>query len=178
MRELKLKRTGKYLTLLLRHAPEKESLNMDTQGYVSTKQILEKLDLTDEDLKWIVDNDNKSRFKFNYDKSKIRACQGHSLDWIHLHLQEEIPPSILFHGTSYGNYHNIKRYGGISKMKRQYVHLSSDINTAKNVGSRKGTPMVIQIDTEAMVNDGVKFYRSDNDVWLTDFVSIKYFING
>ena len=178
MRELKLKRTAKYLTHLLRHAPEKEDLTMNVRGYVKTAEILKKLSLSMDDLQWIVDNDNKERFKFNEDKSEIRCSQGHSMDWIHLELKESIPPSILYHGTSYSNYHNIKKYGGISKMQRQYVHLSSDIYTALLVGKRHGNPMVIEIDTEAMRNDGVKFYLSDNNVWLTEFVSIKYFING
>ena len=43
-----------------------------------------------------------------------------------------IPPEILYHGTATKFLESI-REKGILKRNRQYVHLSSDIETAKNV---------------------------------------------
>lgn len=58
--------------------------------------------------------------------------------------------------------------------KRLYVHLSGDIETATNVGSRHGKPVVYRVDTGRMTEDGIKFYLSANNVWLTDKVPTKY----
>ena len=62
-------------------------------------------------------------------------------------------------------------------MGRQYVHLSGDFETAMAVGRRHGVPVVITIDAEAMVRDGVTFYRSENGVWLCGHVEPKYFVS-
>ena len=171
-----IKRKARYLTLLLRHSPEKENLEMDVQAYVSVDSVLLALKLTQKELEWIVTNDNKSRFKFNYNKTKIRASQGHSLPWVKLQYASQIPPPILYHGTSWKNYEKILKAGGIDKMDRQYVHLSSDIHTATNIGKRHGECKIINIDTFSMIKDGIQFYLSDNDVWLVDSIDKKYFI--
>jgi putative RNA 2'-phosphotransferase len=65
---------------------------------------------------------------------------------------------------------------GIKSMTRQYVHLSDNINTARKVGARHGKIVVIVIDTKKMSEDGIKFYKSENGVWLTDYVDTKYFL--
>lgn len=165
---------SRYLTLLLRHSPEKENLYMDENSYVSVEQILNVLDISYEELEWIVNNDNKSRFKFNYNNTKIRACQGHSIPWLKIQYQNVIPPDFLYHGTCEKFFLKIKN-NGIYKMNRQYVHLSEDLLTAKSVGKRHGNPIIIKIDTKNMLKDGIKFYISENGVWLTDFVDRKYF---
>ena len=63
---------------------------------------------------------------------------------------------------------------GVSKMNRKHVHLSEDIETAMKVGKRHGEPIVLSIDTKQMFDDGIKFYRSNNGVWLTEKVNPKY----
>ena len=57
-------------------------------------------------------------------------------------------------------------------MKRLYVHLSKDIETAFKVGSRHGKAIVLVIDTKAMCEDGCKFYYSQNGVWLTEDIDL------
>lgn len=59
-------------------------------------------------------------------------------------------------------------------MKRLYVRLSKDIETAFKVGSRHGKAIVLVIDTKAMCEDGCKFYYSQNGVWLTEDIDYKY----
>lgn len=59
-------------------------------------------------------------------------------------------------------------------MSRQYVHLSSDIEMAKQVGSRHGKYLIYKVYADKMHNDGYKFYLSKNNVWLTDFIPNKY----
>lgn len=63
---------------------------------------------------------------------------------------------------------------GITRQTRQYVHLSTDCETALKVGRRHGKPVILEVNSEAMFNDGCRFYLSDNGVWLTDTVPVKY----
>lgn len=128
--------------------------------------------LTFEELDEIVETNDKKRFIFNEDKTRIRANQGHSID-INLALIPQKPPKFLYHGTAQSNIDSIFEKG-IEKRNRQHVHLSQDIETATKVGMRHGKPVILTIDTEKMFDDGIEFYLSENNVWLTDFVDIKY----
>ena len=60
-------------------------------------------------------------------------------------------------------------------MNRQYVHLSDKFETAEAVGRRHGKLVVLDINSAQMHADGILFYRSQNGVWLTDYVDPKYF---
>lgn len=170
-----LSRKDKYMSLLLRHQPEKEQLDMDKFGWVPVKQLLSRLDMTMEELEEIVATNNKKRFSFNDDKTKIRANQGHSIP-VDVQLKEVEPPTILFHGTATRFLSSIYDKGLI-KGQRNHVHLSETIETATNVGQRHGKVYVLHIDAQQMFADGYKFYLSENGVWLTDFVPRKYILN-
>ena len=61
----------------------------------------------------------------------------------------------------------------ISK-SRLYVHLSSDMETAKKVGSRHGKPVIYEIDCRQMAEDGYPFFESANHIWMTKTVPMKY----
>jgi putative RNA 2'-phosphotransferase len=39
---------------------------------------------------------------------------------------------------------------------------------------RHGKPVILTIRTGKMAEDGILFYLSENNVWLTDFVDAKY----
>lgn len=174
MNKEKLTRKSRSITYLLRHNPG--DLKMDKNGWVSTDDILKSVDITLDELKEIVETNDKQRFSFDYTLTRIRANQGHSIN-VDLDLKESIPPVYLFHGTSMDNFEKIMKYGGISKMKRQHVHLSSDRDTASNVGkrqSKKENPHILIISSYKMFIEGHKFYLSDNGVWLTDFVPKRY----
>ena len=126
------------------------------------------------DLEKIVRTDNKQRFTFNEDKTKIRANQGHSIP-VDVELPAAIPPETLWHGTGEKYVASIDQQGLIPK-GRLYVHLSSDAATATKVGSRHGKPVLYTVKAKEMHDDGYKFYLSKNGVWLTKEVSVKYLI--
>jgi len=50
------------------------------------------------------------------------------------------------------------------------VHLSATIETASTVGARRGVPVVLRVDTAAMVAAGYQFRISANGVWRVDHV--------
>ena len=119
-----------------------------------------------------METNDKKRFILNEDKTRIRANQGHSID-IDLALKPQQPPEFLYHGTAEANLASIFEKG-IEKRNRQHVHLSQDKETATKVGMRHGKPQILTIKTGEMFQDGIDFYLSENNVWLTDFVDAKY----
>lgn len=106
------------------------------------------------------------------DRLMIRANQGHSIP-LQLDYQALTPPEILYHGTATRFLHSIKEQG-LLKGKRLHVHLSDDKATAIKVGSRHGKPAVLLIESMQMHKDGFVFYKSENNVWLTDHIPPAY----
>ena len=164
---------GKKLAFLLRH--DKEALDnglIDQNGWRNVSELVSSKGYSIDLIEEIVETNNKKRYEFNEDHTKIRARQGHSIN-VDVGLSEAEPPAILYHGTSSDVIETILKEG-IKKGSRLYVHLSKDTETATNVGSRHGTPCLLSIDTKKMYEDGVKFYLSNNGVWMTDYVDNKY----
>ncbi|MCD1115507.1 RNA 2'-phosphotransferase [Chryseobacterium turcicum] len=177
MNEKHKKKTSKFLSYVLRHHPELINLNLDENGWANVDELIAKSTndsqgFTFEELDEIVETNDKKRFIFNEDKTRIRANQGHSID-INLALISQQPPEFLYHGTAQCNIDSILEKG-IEKRSRQHVHLSQDKETANKVGMRHGKPIILTINTQKMFEDGIKFYLSENNVWLTDFVDAKY----
>lgn len=176
-----LTRIGKYMSMLLRHKPEKENLILDKYGYVSTKILCNALKLNQKELDWIVNNNNKKRFSYkNEKKDYIKANQGHSIN-VDLNLKLIEPPDLpplLFHGTSWKK-NEIIYEEGLKKMSRHHVHLSNNIDTAYNVGNRqvkkKSDIWIITINAKKMWEDRYNFFISENGVYLTDHVPSIYF---
>lgn len=168
------KKISKFLSLVLRHKPEVLDLEMDENGWTSVADLLEKMNrppyaLSFEDLKFIVDNNDKRRFVFSPDFTMIRANQGHSIE-VDLALREQTPPGVLYHGTAMKNLGSIRKQG-LLKGERHHVHLSVDRETAIKVGSRHGKPVVLPVAAMNMYQSGIKFYKSENGVWLTEHVA-------
>lgn len=170
---------GRFLSLVLRHDPGAAGIALDEHGWADVGELLagvnrtgRKIDMAA--LERIVRENNKRRYSFNEDRTKIRANQGHSVA-VDVELRETEPPERLYHGTATRFLPSIYKEG-LRKMSRQHVHLSGNFETAMAVGKRHGIPTVITIDAGAMARDGVKFYRSENGVWLCGEVTAKYFI--
>lgn len=165
------------LSKILRHRPEMIGLELDENGWADVVELLEKIGtppLSMEDLKMVVETNDKKRFAFNDDFSKIRANQGHSVK-IDLALKTIQPPALLFHGTATKNVQSIENKG-LMKGARNHVHLSVDENTAKKVGSRHGKPVVLKVKAQEMFEAGFVFNISDNGVWLTDHVPVHFLV--
>lgn len=160
---------GKHLSFLLRHDTE---YNFDEHGYREVSDLINNHGYTKQELEEIVETNDKKRYEFNSNHTKIRARQGHSID-INVDLKEATPPDSLYHGTATRFLESIFKEG-LKKMNRNHVHLSENMKTANEVGKRYGKPVLLKIDSKRMYNDGIKFYLSNNNVWLTDYVPITY----
>lgn len=171
-----LKETSKYMSLILRHKPETIGITLDEHGWADVDELIAGVAKTHkmnmDILEEIVRIDEKQRYAFNDDKTKIRANQGHSVQ-VDVELEEKEPPKILWHGTGEKYVDSIDEQGLIP-MSRLYVHLSKDEETAVKVGSRHGKPVLYIVKAADMFKDGYKFYLSKNGVWLTMEVPVKY----
>ncbi len=169
---------SKYISLILRHKPEVIGIVLDEHGWADTEQLIAGIRRTkpiDMDLlETIVRTDEKQRYSFNADHTKIRANQGHSIP-VDAELQEMKPPEQLYHGTGEKYTGSIEQQGLLPK-SRLYVHLSSDSATAYRVGSRHGKPVVYLVNAGEMYRNGYTFVCSVNGVWMTKQVPVSYLV--
>ena len=164
---------SKFLSLVLRHKPQTIGLQLDKQGWADTQELIDKCNefgkkIDRKTLIHVVETNNKKRFSFNEDGSRIRASQGHSIK-IDLGYTPLQPPTVLYHGTATRFLSSIWEKGLIKK-DRHHVHLSADKETAQKVGARHGKPVILLIDALEMHRQGHAFFKSENDVWLTERV--------
>jgi putative RNA 2'-phosphotransferase len=177
MEQNKITQISKRLSLVLRHQPQLIDIQLDSQGWVEVETLINAFSkhffpITLAELETVVAENNKKRFAFSEDKTKIRASQGHSVE-IELGYQAQTPPTILYHGTAKKFWESIQKEG-LKKRDRHHVHLSAEIETAKNVGSRHGSPLVLIVEAGKMHLAGFEFFVSENGVWLTDNVPIDF----
>lgn len=169
-----LKNASIYLSLILKHKPEQAGIKLDRHGWANVDELIKgvskKYPIDKDILEEIVATDSKQRYSFNEDHTLIRANQGHSIP-VDVELEQVEPPEYLYHGTGEKYRQSIDNIGLISK-SRLHVHLSSDVTTAIDVGSRHGDPVVYKVHTGEMHKAGFIFYRSKNGVWLTERVPV------
>ena len=169
---------SKEISYALRHAPWEYELEMDEEGWVPVGQLLDALHRTDRwsniceaDLIEMIEKSEKKRHELI--DGKIRAFYGHSTP-IKILKEEKMPPNFLYHGTARRFLESIHE-NGLLPQRRQYVHLSQDIETAEKVGSRHDNkPCILIIDAKKAWNEGIKFYLGNEKVWLADTIPSRY----
>ena len=117
------KEISKFMSLVLRHQPEKINIILDENGWTDVAIFLSQMNtkgfsVDGKKLEEIISTNEKQRFALNDTKDRIRANQGHSVE-IDLGLSPTEPPKILYHGTSQNAISSIKEQG-ITKQNRQH----------------------------------------------------------
>jgi putative RNA 2'-phosphotransferase len=157
----------------LRHEPWLYELELDSEGWVPVESLIAAIraessamtDVSTVDLLQMIDRSDKKRHQIQDDK--IRALYGHSTPQ-KIQKQPGQPPTLLFHGTSPELASRISSEG-LKPMGRQYVHLSTDMIVADQVGKRKAPhPVIVTVCAENAWQAGVRFYRGNDRVWLVD----------
>lgn len=161
---------SKYMSLILRHTPEQYGIVLDARdGSCPLEELVHVLreqkgwsDITEADIRQVVQQSDKQRFEINADR--IKARYGHS----HTQVQYEqgTPPAILYHGTHEQAVSAIENQG-LLPMNRQYVHLSASTHFAELAGKRRGSLVLLQVDTVQAIADDVTFYFAGHEVWLS-----------
>ncbi|PVZ11053.1 putative RNA 2'-phosphotransferase [Actinomycetospora cinnamomea] len=163
-------RLSKRMSRALRHDPARVGLVLDAQGWAPLDAVCAALRVSRADVEDVVAHGSKQRFEVAGER--IRARYGHSLPG-HVELPAIDPPAVLFHGTGAATVEAILR-DGLRPGARQYVHLSSDEATAREVGARHGRPVVLHVDAGRAAADGHVFLRGNADTWLADELAPRY----
>lgn len=173
-----LDETSKFLSYVLRHAPETIGLELDSDGWADIDLLIlcasrnERV-LDRNLLETVVKESEKKRFIISENKQHIRAAQGHSIRSVTLQHAQMVPPKFLYHGTATRFLESIYEKG-LSPGARHHVHLSENPETAHSVGLRYGKAVVLKIEALRMHEMGFKFYKAENEVWLIDKVPAEW----
>jgi putative RNA 2'-phosphotransferase len=180
------RRLSKFVSGALRHFPDDTGLELDRGGWTDyenlTSAVTRKYDWAErEHLDAVVATDSKGRFET--EGNRIRASYGHSVD-ADLDADETEPrggesdgseiPDRLYHGTDPDNLDSILA-AGLKPMGRQRVHLSGSPDEAREVGRRHtSNPVVLQVDSSAMIADGLKIAKRGVETYTTSGVPPEY----
>ncbi len=179
MNEKELNSLSRILAGILRHFPEKFGLMMDGRGWVDISELIKAIGTERSGFSWLkpyhiealVETDPRERYQI--DGGMIRAKYGHSID-VNL---DDLPLANLkeyFYPVTEEE-REIILEGGIHPVDRRKVHLSTSLEKAVEAGRvRTDNPVILRIDGEKAMRDGVKIYRASRDVCITDNIDAKY----
>lgn len=190
-----LDRASRKLTQILRHQIIDYNLEISPNGYVKLNDILnlklrELKNLTINDINLIVDTNEKKRLEINIIDNQIyiRAVQGHNKnvgqlivdDEALIEIKSDYPNQYIYHGTQ-SLYVNSIMKNGLNRMNRKHIHFVENIESEKQIsGFRTNSNSIITVDMKKCMEDGIKFYKSNNNVILTEgnngIIEAKYFI--
>jgi len=148
---------------------------MRPDGYVRIAELLRHLNgATVEDIERVVASNDKQRFRLEEIDSvlHIRANQGHTVtavaDEMHVEVLQSGEIPVCLHGTDYASWEFI-RESGLSRMKRRHIHMAVGEPEAGGVisGMRASCDVSIHIDVARAMAEGVRFFRSSNNVILS-----------
>ncbi len=96
MEDPKLVRTSKYLSFILRHAPETIGLKLDNDGWAEVEELIQcaaeaGMRLDARIIGEVVCTSDKKRFTLSHDGLRIRAAQGHSAASANIRYAEAAP---------------------------------------------------------------------------------------
>ncbi|KAI8966982.1 hypothetical protein BDF20DRAFT_830411 [Mycotypha africana] len=184
---------SKKLSYVLRHGAVKENISILPSGFVAIKDLLSHpkfRKVSFENIRHVVDNNDKNRYELMHNEDEdewyIRACQGHSIAHIDTkQLLDEITEPInmpVVHGTSLKAWKEGIKDKGLSTMGRNHIHFATGLpdDPITIPGIRKSSEVLIFIDVEKARKGGVVFYKSKNNVILSDgvdgVISPEYFL--
>ncbi|KHN96230.1 RNA 2'-phosphotransferase [Metarhizium album ARSEF 1941] len=183
---------SKALSKLLRHQADSAGIKLDEEGFAPLDRLawgpLRSLAPSLQEVKHVVENNAKKRFTLRRADPDplapepssaagflVRANQGHSVKVDEAALFRPILlggadlPRKVVHGTYFAFWGPIVESGGLKPMGRGHIQCSDRTPEEGAVsGMRRDAELLVEIDIEASLRDGVTWWRSDNGVILTD----------
>ncbi|CAG2055343.1 unnamed protein product [Timema podura] len=180
---------SKLLSWSLRHGAEKEGLDITDDGFINVRDLLNhrlfRGKYTLEDIQRVVAENNKQRFylRTNQDggifANKSQSGTFYQVNYVVITLKKitnlDLTPIIderdfpvIIHGTYWQHWDQI-RTEGLSRMNRLHIHFSPGEPGDSQVisGMRQSCQIYIYIDVRKALADGLKFYKSKNNVILS-----------
>lgn len=186
---------SKALSKLLRHQADNVGIKLDGEGFAPLDKVLQwgplkSLKVSLDEIKFVVETNSKKRFTlrpkadvnpcWSRDAASpgdylIRANQGHSLEvdsealFTPIKLGDADFPAKVVHGTYFAFWNAILESGGLKSMNRAYIHCSDKTPEEGAVsGMRRDAELLVEVDIERSLQEGVAWWRSENGVILTD----------
>ena len=170
-------RLSKSLAWLLRHNAESEGFTFLDGGYLPVADVLKHKRFTGfsrTDVEEVVKNCDKQRYALavgDDGQLLIRANQGHSIKNVDVDMEEITNPDDaqkVIHGTNFKAWNGIQQLG-LSRMSRNHIHFAAGEPGSEGVisGMRASAQVYIYIDVQAAMKDGLRFFRSSNNVILS-----------
>lgn len=169
-------RLSRYLSGALRHFPADAGLTLDENGWTAVSALIraagDQYAWIEPGMVWgVLKTDPKARFELDYGpgRPRVRATYGHTID---IDLPDEFGriPQVLYHGTSPVRLADIFEEG-LRPMERNEVHLSGDVATAHEVGSRHAPdPVILEIDAAGLRAAGFQVHKRGDSVYTVDRV--------
>uniref|UniRef100_A0A7S1F3Z9 2'-phosphotransferase n=1 Tax=Noctiluca scintillans TaxID=2966 RepID=A0A7S1F3Z9_NOCSC len=181
---------SKMFSYVLRHAAHKLDVRIRKDGFVRMNEIMRLKNFKQyrlEELMAVVYFDEKERYTMvrEFDgELLIRANQGHTMKVVESDLLldpveggDDVTECV--HGTYLVHWPFIKRQG-LSKVARNHIHLANGLpEDGKIRGMRSTAELFVYINIQLAMADGIAFYRSKNEVILTQgldgWLPVKYF---
>lgn len=164
------------LSHALRHDPGSYGLTLDAEGWVSLDDMVAAFHrrsrrVSRADIEQAVSSASKQRHEIR--DGRIRAVYGHSVA-TRIEHTPATPPPVLYHGTAPGNLTSVLA-DGLLPMGRQQVHMATDVEMARSVGSRHAScPVILRIDAAAAHEAGIRFHRGSDRVWMAGTIPARH----
>jgi putative RNA 2'-phosphotransferase len=168
---------SKFMSLVLRHRAHDFGLTLDAEGFVALKDlesiVRERMGASLDDILSVVANSQPQRFEIRGEM--IRATYGHSRNRVDQVTYPSVePPEILYHGTNARALESIQR-NGLRAMQRQYVHLSTTVERAMQVATRRTqAPVLLTIHAHDAHAAGTVFHSPEAKHFLAKEISVEY----
>ena len=164
-------RLSKFMSLALRHRAKDFGLTLDAEGFVPLADLValvekqQHLQAGQMEMIEVIETQRPKRFELRGDL--IRATYGHSARRMQSIEYPSIePPETLYHGTNEQALFGIRKTG-LRSMARQYVHLSTSIERARTVASRRTpNPIILTIRSKAAYDFGIVFHSPEPQHFL------------
>lgn len=172
-------RLSKFMSLVLRHRAADFGLKPDAEGFVPLEALAriaaEQLGATLADVRRLAEVGDGVKKRFEIRGELIRARYGHSLDLgTPVEYPPVEPPVVLYHGTTPHALAGI-RAEGLKAMNRQYVHLSTTPDRAKEVAGRRTRRIVLlTIRAQAAHRAGVVFHAPEPQHYLARAIPVEF----
>lgn len=169
---------SKNLSRILRHQAAKMGFQIGSDGFIAIDELLRHRDfrgVTLEDIRSIVANCEKKRFEIQMKDGveSIRAAQGHTMKSVNdeellTRITDASTVPVCIHGT-YDRFLGSIMETGLNRMQRNHIHFATGMPSDGEVisGMRKSCQVVIVVNVEKAMRDGIVFYRSSNNVILS-----------
>jgi len=177
-REIDQGRLVSTMAFALRHDPARFDLELDDEGWTSFEDLI--IAIRFARAEWGLLDEPMIRAavagmdRFEIRDGRIRAVYGHSIGLVKPPALG-MPPAVLFHGTAAENVPSILQQG-LLKMRRQFVHFSTDYEWVVGFLRDKPAWTILAIATPSPVEAGVVFRKANHHVWLTDFMDPRFLV--